>query len=39
MPGSVRVLAPSSTLSVGDWLYQFAYQTGGFAKAFLHRSC
>ena len=39
VPGSVRVLAPASTLSPGDWLYQFAYQTGGFAKAFLHRSC
>lgn len=39
MSGSVRVLAPASTLSAGDWLYQFAYQTGGFAKAFLHRSC
>jgi uncharacterized SAM-binding protein YcdF (DUF218 family) len=39
MPGTVRVLAGTSRLSMDDWLYQFAYQTGGFAKAFLHRSC
>lgn len=39
MPGSVRMLAAAGKPSVGGWLYQFAYQTGGFAKAFLHRSC
>ncbi len=39
MPGTVRVVSTTSDMSVGDWLYQFAYQTGGFAKALLHRSC
>lgn len=39
LPGTVRVVAVNSGMSVGDWLYQFAYQTGGFAKAFLHRDC
>ena len=39
VPGTVRVLASSGELSWSDWLYQFAYQTGGFAKAFLHRQC
>jgi uncharacterized SAM-binding protein YcdF (DUF218 family) len=39
MPGTVRMLAAPGKPSVGDWLYQFGYQTGGFAKAFLHRSC
>ena len=39
MPGTVRVLASPGEPSLGDWLYQFAYQTGGFIKAFLHRSC
>jgi hypothetical protein len=39
MPGQVRMIAAPGTPSLGGWLYQFAYQTGGFAKAFLHRGC
>lgn len=39
MPGTVRVVGVRSDLSLGDWAYQFAYQTGGFAKALLHRAC
>lgn len=34
----VTVIAAPTTLSVGEWVYQFAYQTGGFAKAFA-QSC
>ncbi len=39
MPGTVRMIAAPGKQSLGDWAYQFAYQTGGFVKAFLHRSC
>jgi uncharacterized SAM-binding protein YcdF (DUF218 family) len=40
MPGPVRmVAAPGKPSSLRGWAYQFAYQTGGFAKAVLHRSC
>ena len=39
MPGTVRMVAVRSTPSVGDWAYQFLYQTGGFAKALAHRDC
>ena len=39
MPGTVRVLAPPTRPSLTGWAYQFLYQTGGFAKAFVHRSC
>lgn len=39
MPGTVRMVAVPSTLSAGDWAYQFLYQTGGFAKALAHRDC
>lgn len=34
----VTVIAASTKLSVGEWVYQFGYQTGGFAKAFA-QSC
>jgi hypothetical protein len=39
VPGKVRMVGVHSEMSAGDWLYQFAYQTGGFAKALLHRDC
>ena len=39
MPGTVRMVAVRGGMSLGDWAYQFAYQTGGFAKALLHRKC
>ena len=39
MPGTVRMVAAPGKPSLGDWAYQFLYQTGGFAKAFLRRSC
>jgi DUF218 domain len=39
MPGKVRMVATPGDMSLGDWAYQFAYQTGGFTKALLHRSC
>jgi hypothetical protein len=39
LPGKVRMVGVRSDMSAGDWVYQFAYQTGGFAKAFLHRQC
>jgi len=39
MPGTVRMVATSARPSLRGWGYQFFYQTGGFAKALLHRSC
>jgi hypothetical protein len=39
MPGTVRMIAAPGQPSLTDWAYQFAYQTGAFAKALLHRSC
>jgi uncharacterized SAM-binding protein YcdF (DUF218 family) len=39
MPGKVRMVGARSDMTLGDWAYQFAYQSGGFAKAFLHRDC
>ena len=35
---TVTVVAAPTSLSPWEWLYQFAYQTGGFAKAFA-QSC
>ncbi len=31
----VTVLAVPTSLDLGQWIYQFAYQTGGFAKALV----
>jgi uncharacterized SAM-binding protein YcdF (DUF218 family) len=39
MPGTVRMVAAPGKPSLRGWAYQFAYQTGGFAKAVLHPSC
>lgn len=39
MPGTVRMIAAPAEPTLTGWLYQFAYQTGGFGKAFLHRQC
>jgi len=39
MPGTVRMVATSARPSLRGWAYQFLYQTGGFGKALLHRSC
>jgi uncharacterized SAM-binding protein YcdF (DUF218 family) len=39
MPGTVRMVAAPGKPSLRGWAYQFLYQTGGFAKAFRHRSC
>ncbi|MDQ1744170.1 MAG: hypothetical protein QOE23_2509 [Pseudonocardiales bacterium] len=39
MPGTVRMVDTPARPSLGGWAYQFAYQTGGFAKALLHPSC
>jgi hypothetical protein len=33
------MVAVHGDMSIGDWAYQFSYQTGGFAKALLHRDC
>jgi hypothetical protein len=35
VPHGVTVVGRSTGLSPGDWIYQFAYQTAGFAKALL----
>ncbi len=39
MPGTVRMVATAARPSLRGWAYQFLYQTGGFGKALLHRSC
>ena len=39
MPGTVRMVDTPAKPSLRGWAYQFAYQTGGFAKAVLHPSC
>ncbi|MDQ1136337.1 hypothetical protein QE410_001136 [Microbacterium sp. SORGH_AS 1204] len=31
----VTVVAVPTTIDLGQWIYQFAYQTGGFAKALI----
>jgi hypothetical protein len=35
VPRGVTVVSRPTGLSPGDWLYQYAYQTAGFAKALL----
>jgi uncharacterized SAM-binding protein YcdF (DUF218 family) len=39
MPGTVRMVDTPARPSLEGWAYQFAYQTGGFAKALVHPSC
>lgn len=39
LPGKVMVIAAPGKPSALTWAYQFLYQTGGYAKAWLHRSC
>lgn len=36
--GEVTVITASQAMTFGDWVYQYAYQTGAFAKAWL-RPC
>lgn len=35
----VLMVAASGRPSLGNFAFQYLYQTGGFAKAFLHRAC
>lgn len=39
LAGKVLMVAAPGKPSVAQWAYQFAYQTGGYLKAFLHRGC
>lgn len=39
MPGKVLMVAAPGKPSIAQWAYQFAYQTGGYLKAFIHRDC
>lgn len=39
LPGPVRMIAAPGQPSALTWAYQFAYQTGGFIKAWWHRGC
>jgi uncharacterized SAM-binding protein YcdF (DUF218 family) len=40
LPGKkVLVVASPGTPSAAGWAYQFAYQSAGFVKAFLHGGC
>lgn len=37
--GQLAMVAPDIAVPVRTWLYQFAYQTGGFAKTLVQRDC
>ena len=39
MPGKVVMVDTDEHYSFGTWMYQLAYQTGGFAKALIHTGC
>ena len=39
LPGKLMVIAAPGRPSPGTWAYQFLYQTGGYARAWLHPSC
>lgn len=39
MPGKVLVVAAPGKPSVSKWAYEFAYQSGAYLKAFMHRGC
>jgi len=39
LPTRVEMVAAPGKPSVGEWAYQFLYQTGGFVKALVHRAC
>src|SRR5207249_9588185 len=38
-PGTVQMVPEKSDISIGRWLYEFAYQTGAYVKAELQRGC
>jgi uncharacterized SAM-binding protein YcdF (DUF218 family) len=37
--GTLEVVAARTHISLLDWAYQFAYQTGGYLKAAISRGC
>jgi uncharacterized SAM-binding protein YcdF (DUF218 family) len=37
--GRLEVVSSAGKLSAAHWAYQYLYQTGGYARAFAHRSC
>lgn len=37
--GDLSMRAADTDMTVGDWLYQFAYQTAAFGKVFTDQSC
>jgi uncharacterized SAM-binding protein YcdF (DUF218 family) len=39
MPGQVFMVAAPGHPSLGQWAYQYLYQTGAFVKAMLNRHC
>ncbi len=39
LPGTVLMVAAPGKPSATKWAYEFAYQSGAYVKAFLHRSC
>lgn len=39
IPSGVQVLGVDDALTVGEWLWQFAYQSGGFVKAIVEPGC
>lgn len=38
-PGHLAMIAERTPVPVGTWVYQYAYQTGGFAKVLTQQGC
>jgi hypothetical protein len=38
-PGELLMVEANHKIGVTEWMYQFAYQTGGYLKAFLKSGC
>jgi uncharacterized SAM-binding protein YcdF (DUF218 family) len=39
LSGEVQLVAAPESISVGQWLYQYAYQSAGYVRAALHTDC
>jgi hypothetical protein len=37
--GAVQMVAAPESISVGQWLYQYAYQSAGYVRAAAHTDC
>ena len=39
LSGRLQMVAAPESISVGDWLYQYAYQSAGYVRAAAHTDC